>query len=335
MADDTGTDKKDLTRLDTFTGGTGGPPSHTETDDLAGPDLGALLGLEAARPTGSEGEPSIAASGESELSIPEPATSTAAPIAEPDLGVAPETAFEPIPPMPQAPEPQAMEQVRVFSEQMSVGKAHVPASFPFSLMLEGHLLPEEKEKLLDILSRENLEIREVDLEPQFAEGRILIPRVSEYVCVLIAQALRSSTAKIRLGPSDDIYSTEDTRTRPDEFMAPTGSPTSSSHHDSFHPAERLPVTSEASLPELGAVIVVDVVAASAGLSVHAVEAERSTEYQELVDALQKELKFKAWRKGASGILNFAIRLERLSLPSRYRVLVTGSAVRSSRPATGS
>jgi len=69
---------------------------------------------------------------------------------------------------------------------------------------------------------------------------------------------------------------------------------------------------------------------SAALSVQSVEAARSTEYQDMLDALGRELRYKAWRKGASAVLNFSVQLDLLTLPSRYRMLVTGSAVRAAQ-----
>jgi hypothetical protein len=216
----------------------------------------------------------------------------------------------------------------MLSEQLSAGKENVPAAFPFSLMIEGWLAPEERERLLDLMSRQNLEIREVDLEPQFEAGRILIPRVSEFVCVMIVQALRGTAADIRLGPSDDIFATEDTRTRPDEGLPYRSPPPRSPQYDTEHPAERIPVTADSSAPGMGPLLVIDVVTASALLSTQVVEASSSSEYQEMLESLQRELKLKAWRKGATAILNFSIELTALTLPTRYRMLVSGSAVRS-------
>src|SRR5437764_1503439 len=77
-------------------------------------------------------------------------------------------------------------------------QVEVPTSFPFSLMIEGTLRPEEREKLIDLISREKFGIREVDLEPQLESGRILIPRISEYAGVLLVQALRNTQARLRL-----------------------------------------------------------------------------------------------------------------------------------------
>ena len=94
-----------------------------------------------------------------------------------------------------------------------------------------------------------------------------------------------------------------------------------------HPAEELPITADDHLPGHVRHAVVDIVTASAALKTMVVAAESSPEYQTLLEALQRELKYKAFRKGATGIVSFAVHLTQLHLPMHYRVMVTGSAVK--------
>lgn len=228
-----------------------------------------------------------------------------------------------------------IQQIKNFSEKLPMEKVQVPAAFPFSLIIEGELLPEEKEKLLDVLSRENMGFREVDLEPQLQNDRILIPRISEYAGVILIQALRGTCARMRLGPSDTIFSTDDTVSESDPLSS--GFSISSSgarsvmktrHDDSSHAAERLAVTSADSLPQLPRFEVIDTILVSAILTSNAVEAARTAEYQEMVENLKREIKYKAHRKGAAGIVRFQVELQSLSLSSQYRLNVSGTAVKS-------
>jgi uncharacterized protein YbjQ (UPF0145 family) len=198
----------------------------------------------------------------------------------------------------------------------------VEAAFPFSLLIEGVLELDERERLIDLLARESMGIREIDLEPQLAAGRILIPRISEYAGVLIIQALRATRARMRLAPSDSL-SDEEPLTDP---RARTQSLTLSEEIPS---AELIPISTEAleSLDPARAVIV-DIVTASAALRTTAVEAEKSQEYAELLESLARELKYKAYRKGAHGIVGFQVTLTPLTLTTHYRVTAMGSAVRA-------
>lgn len=222
------------------------------------------------------------------------------------------------------PSQSPLEQLRDFAEKEAPAKPNVPASFPFSLLITGHLLPEEKEKLLDLITRENMGIREIDLEPQFQGGRILIPRISEFAAVMIVQALRGIRAQIKMGPSDQIFATTDTR---DETSASSNSENVSVRYisDLEHPAENLPITSENHLQNQPFDLI-DMVSASAALRSDSIEAESTTEYQQIVEALQREIKYKAFRKGAIAIINFKIQLTMLTSPTHYRVTVLGTAV---------
>jgi hypothetical protein len=252
---------------------------------------------------------------------PEPATSAPA---------SPASSYVAPPPPPdrvkKAPvnKSSAMEQMKRFAQAATM--ARVPAAYPFSVLIDGPLRPEEREKLTDLLEREGVGISAKDLEPQFEGGKVLIPRISEYLGVMLVQALRGASVLIRLGPSDQLFATAETRADDDELGFSGGS-TGHSSAEVEHPAERIPVTAENVLPGLPSFVVIDGLMASAALRTDVADAEGSSEYQELLDALRRELKYKAFRKGASAVVNFTVRMDTLTLPSHYRVLVMGSAVR--------
>jgi len=225
------------------------------------------------------------------------------------------TELESLAPQTQTP----MDSIKSFSEALANTPAQVGASFPFTLKIEGKLTPEEVEKLFTVLTRENMGFREVDLEPQIAEGRLLIPRISEYAGVVLIQALRGISAKIQFGPSDEVFSTPETR---DDFVSfSTDIPqTPLTFNDD------LPVSNSENLPQFQQIRVLDTVITSGLLTTKSVEATHSEEYTLLLEALVRELKFKARRRGANGILSLQITLTPLTLPTDYRVTVSGSAV---------
>ncbi len=232
------------------------------------------------------------------------------------------------PPAPKASPQTPLEKVKKFVEKLPLGKPAVPASFPFSLLIQGFLRPEERDRLLDILSRENMGIREMDLEPQLASGKILIPRISEYAGVLLVQALRGAKAQIKLGPSDTIFATADTRSESEEGLSEVSGESSSSYSSEIsHPAEQIPLTTDEKLSHLIHFSIIDTLMASATLKATVIEAESSAEYLDIVEALQREIKYKAYRKGAHGVINFKIQLNQLSSPTHYRILAMGTAIK--------
>ncbi len=96
-----------------------------------------------------------------------------------------------------------LQKIQSFSENLHPAPGRGKASFPFQLKITGQLEPYEKARLLDLLTSEDLGIRELDLEPQFESGQILIPQISEYLGVCIVSALRSAQVQMTLFPALD------------------------------------------------------------------------------------------------------------------------------------
>ncbi len=238
----------------------------------------------------------------------------------------------PAPGAPQAPQ-DPIAATRDFAHQVSPGREAVPAAFPFSLLIEGPLTVEERDKLLTVIARENMGFSEVDIEPQLESGRVLIPRISEYAGVLLVQALRGSHASLRLGPSDSIFATDDTRATLEETV-PGLNEKSTSHRlisqNAQHAAESLPLVAAAQLPGQVSLEVIDTLVVSAALRSHVVEAQKSSEYHEVLDSLTRELRYRAFRKGAEAIVNFSVQLDSLGSPGRFRLTVSGTAARVTR-----
>jgi uncharacterized protein YbjQ (UPF0145 family) len=256
---------------------------------------------------------------------------------EPQATLPPDPPFAPTPSQVKfkkdtlGPSKNTLDQVKQYSEQAPIAKPAVPASFPFSLLIEGPLRPEEKEKLLTLLEDHQMGFRTIDLEPQLEGNRILIPRISEYAGVLLIQALRGARADIKLGPSDSIFATAETRnTQEEAFSSEMEESITTSSHDLGHPAENIPITQHDRLPGSPILTLIDTVSASAALNSSVVEAEHSAAFQEIVEALQRELKYKAYRKGATAILNYKIQVNSLNSPTHYRILAGGSAVKPAK-----
>jgi uncharacterized protein YbjQ (UPF0145 family) len=204
----------------------------------------------------------------------------------------------------------------------------VPAAFPFSVLIRGQLKPDEQNKLIELLEKENFGITGKDLETQLRGDRILLPRISEYAAVLVIQALRSADVVIQAAPSDEIFATDDTRDQLDDpLLAPPAQPQASTF-DAEHPSEEIPITTEPFVPGQEIADAIDVVTASLGIKSMSVELRRSAEFNDALEALKRELKRKAHHRGAHAIIGFKLQIDRLDLPSHYRVSVLGTAVRN-------
>ena len=225
-------------------------------------------------------------------------------------------------------EPQdTLSSVQMISESLHATPEYATLSFPFSLQISGVLKPDEREKLLDRIKEAGLDIQPIDLETQFEMGRVLLPQLSEFTAVWIAQSLRDSQAKILLGPSEQIFtsSMQDKRTentpsqRPTVQIEKTEDSLLRADHIKLHTTNTLPGTSQWS--------VIDTITVTCTLRAQKVEAIQSPEFDDSLDALKRELKQRAYRKGATSILDFKYQLTALDTPSHYRLFVSGTAIR--------
>ena len=229
-----------------------------------------------------------------------------------------------IPPVSQPPQSQHLKSLE---EERLLSKSIVPAELPFSLLITGELKDEEKEKLISLLERHKMGIDESDIQIQLKNGRILIPRISEYAGVLLVQGLRGIQAEIQLGLTDSFTQSSDDQPKLKSPAFMSAEFADSNETDSL-PADLIPVTSESSLPQLPNFSVIDTLIVSATLKSRVLEMEKSTEYTETLEALKRELKHKASRKGAAGVLNLKIQIQPLHSPTAYRITVIGTAVKS-------
>ncbi|MBL7716545.1 MAG: hypothetical protein JNL01_13855 [Bdellovibrionales bacterium] len=246
-----------------------------------------------------------------------------------------------IPKVPAAPAP-SLDTVRKYSEEArNFSNVTAAANLPFTVLIEGKLEDDERARLVDIVNREKLGVTELDLEPQFAANRVLIPRVSEYAAILIVSALRSMKGRMRISPSEVMDQVMGKKSEKEtDAPVPQTSGGVEIHpmlsmvtgaggkDESIHPAEIIPVTSAEALPGFGAYHVVDAVTATASVRIPHGRIEFSPEYRDLSEKLKVELQFKAYRKGANGIIHFSIQIVPLTDPTVFRLLAAGSAIRS-------
>ncbi|MBU6376329.1 MAG: hypothetical protein KGQ59_10065 [Bdellovibrionales bacterium] len=200
------------------------------------------------------------------------------------------------------------------------------ASRPFHLWIRGQLKSHEKDQLVDLLARENFGIREVDLEIQFEAGQVLLPRISEYAAVLVVQTLRGASVEFELLPSEMALADGAPKSLPKRFPH---TPQTVSTLD--HPAESLPITKDPFLPGHENAQIFDQLVATGLIREPEWNAESNDSYSQMVEALKRELRFKAHLKKADGLVHFEAKI--LASPwiseTECRVQVSASAVRFS------
>jgi hypothetical protein len=204
-------------------------------------------------------------------------------------------------------------------------KTPIPAQRPFNLWVEGEFTVEDREKLTDLLEREEFGIREVDLELQWETGRILLPQISEYAAMRVAQTLRESSLELKMHAN----------MLEAEHLGTQKSPPSLTHTHAIHAAEAIPITSLESIgstPEPEAWETIDTILVTGLLKEPEWKAEQTDAFSKLVESLKRELRYRAHIKRAEALIRF--KAEVLTSPwpsaSECRVQVSALAVKKSQ-----
>lgn len=220
-----------------------------------------------------------------------------------------------------------MEEVREYSDHIAPAAGPSIASTPYSVLIEGALKTHEREALLQILSRENLGIREVELEPQFDAGRILIPRVSEYVGVMIVQTLRGAAVRMRLGPSERIYVADGADDGDRLIFHPSAESELLITEEGNHPADLIILSPDSEIQGKNIIEALDTLHSSMNLRAAQIAQPQSPVFQEAMEKLKRQLKFQAHHRGAHALLSFKYELHPLEGQTVYKLVVQAKAVR--------
>lgn len=220
-----------------------------------------------------------------------------------------------------------MEDLRDYSEHLAPSSSPATASTPYSVMIEGTLKTHEREALLQIIARENLGIREVELEPQFEAGRVLIPQVSEYIGVVIVQTLRNADVRMRLGPSDKIYASSSVDDDDKLIFHPSVETELLVVEAGTHPADLIMLSPDSEIQGKTILEVLDTLHSSLNLKAIQLAERQSPIFQDALEKLKRQLKFQAHHRGANALLSFKYELHALEGQTIYKLVVQAQAVR--------
>lgn len=192
---------------------------------------------------------------------------------------------------------------------------------PFDFMMNGFLDPLNQSKFKDIVTKNKLGLTSDELDIQLKSGKIKLPKISEYAGVYLIQAFRDAAVDMRLIPVNDQ---DISQTTPDPrisaFLSDEGT------HLTTSLSEQIPITSGEILPEFRDWEIVDTLTGSIGLTSEAIEVESTDLYTSAVEALKREMRLRAFHKGASAIILFSVSMVRLSIPTHYKIFAVGTAI---------
>lgn len=205
------------------------------------------------------------------------------------------------------------------SEQSSLMRTAILK--PYDFILTGFLDPLNQSKIKDIVLKNNLGPTADDLTIQFKSGKLKLPRISEYVGIHLIQVLRDARVDMKLVPVNDADISQEI-IEPKIYSHTDGSQSELSSSL----ADNIPITSGEVLPAYKDWEIVDTLTSSIGLTSEAIEVEGTDLYTDAVESLKREMRLRAFHKGASAIILFNVSMVRLTLPTHYKIFAVGTAI---------
>ena len=296
-------EKKDLTSLTDYTSGKASPAEPSSMEAFPGVSLDA--------PT--ESEPQLFAPLETPFEMPDLGSHDEAQETQP-----PPAVFE----QPNS-DQSFIAEVRAQPSVASQAIAAIAAAIdPLSVKITGKLENRFRERLIELLNLENFGLREIDLEPQFEAGKILLPRISEYAAVLVVRCLKDAPVLIEVFKSDQESGMTEEKGRLSTTLSISSSPDSDLTQD-------LPsVTTAATHPLLPLALPFDVLTTSALVELSSQDPENGPQFSVVLARLKLELQYRARLKGAQGLVLFKHRLTQLGNATEYLLEAEATLVKN-------
>lgn len=232
----------------------------------------------------------------------------------------------------ETPPQQDLSGVRQFAEKIAVGQPTLEANPPFTVMMYGPFSEEAKQTLAATLEADNYGISFSDIELQFSSEKLLIPQISEFAAVTLAQKMRTYASNILLGPAEEIFQNSE------EFASSSGPLIDKDH---YH--QRKEQTLEHGTPKSSREVFTTnfndlssfgqsnfkVTKILGALSTSLELQDSSPEhYQKTAQELLNQLKEQAFQMGAHGVIGIYLQITQSLGPSveKPQLVGTGTAV---------
>lgn len=252
---------------------------------------------------------------------------------------------------------QDLSQVRKFGEKLAIGTPKIDASPAFSLLIKGQGGPfdEKTRKAIEnVIANEDYGIRIEDVAVQLDSGKLLVPQISEFAAITLAQRLRDVVDTIEVDLAAEIFKGSATEMTVDDESPLLDAEHFESHHEEVRDIGAEPAsekdlfsTNLNELAEFKVTRILSAVTASEIVPAEVAENAFSREFERVTEKLTQELVSRAFQLGAHGVIgiNFSLRpidaYKDPHMPDRddqghstfqnirraYRLMGTGTAVR--------
>lgn len=315
-------------------------------ENMGEPDLGPIS--EAVSPLDSELAPQQPVLPPLGLAAAAPEMSIE-PFDGPPIEAPPADWRSPTPAQQPPPQKQDLESIKQFGERLSIGKPRLEAVPAFSVLLSmrsGHFSETCLKTIEELLETEDFGIRFQDVKVQTDQGKLLIPRISEFAAIVIAQKIRDSVDDIDIDVADEIYKgrSADVTTELNLVDAQT----LDQHREEIHDLDSEPAsenevftTNLSDLDEVKEYRIMRILSAittSAIIDAMVAENPAGRAFEAATEKLTQELITRAFRLRANGVIGVTFTLRPINgyrdpagqVVRAYRMLGSGTAVRARR-----
>ncbi len=217
--------------------------------------------------------------------------------------------------------------IKQFGEKIQVGHSLVEANPPYSLYAEGKFDDSTAKIIMGIVTQENLNITPLDLKIQLDNGKLLVPRVSEYAAIFLAMKLRDLVDNIQIGPSSFIFESKTLKDEPESVIISNFEQKQQSASEVLNfelmadSADDIVTSNIDSITGFEVVQVLTMISASKSI-------RDSSEFESASESLKLELMKKAYKLGANALIGMSFSLKALPASDHQSlVIVNATAVK--------
>lgn len=240
---------------------------------------------------------------------------------------------------------QDLSPVKKFGEKLAIGKPRIEGAPAFSVLVSnnsGHFDEKTIKAIEDAITSEDFGVRLEEISVQLSAGKLLVPQISEFAAITLAQKLRDVVDNIELDLATEIYKSSVTElTGPDDSIL-VDTEEYESHREEVADIGAAPrsendlfSTNLSELSEYQVTRVLSVVISSNIILAEVAENPAGREFEIATENLTRELISRAFKLGAHGILGVNFTLKSIDahrdaagkIRRAYRLLGTGTAVR--------
>jgi len=247
---------------------------------------------------------------------------------------------------PDAEHNQNLNSLKQFAGRIAIGHPQIEASPAFSLLAKsqnGRFTEKQIKGIEDAITSEEFGIRLDEIKVQLQSGRLLVPQISEFAAITLAQKLRDLVDTIEIDLAAEIFkgSVSELLEKDEPFLMDTEQ--FEGHHEEVHDLGAEPKSADdlfsSNLSELAnyqITRVLSIVTVSEIISANIAENPSDRDFERSTERLTTELINRAFKLGAHGILGVNFTLRPIDahkdadggISRGYRIFGTGTAVRA-------